>query len=784
GAAQFSPDSRRIVIGHEDGEFLLYNLATGQPSRRWRQRAPSELAFSPDGARIALLERNDRRFSDSLRILEAESGRLVRSIPIPRLPLTTVVWSPDGTTLATPCSDGKIYLWDAATGIRKVTLEGHTNEGLFVGFHPAGTVLASDGWERRLWLWDPVLGRPWLNLPGAKWIADRNLLSHDGRVILLREDQSITYQIDPALEYRTLAHPASRPIGYNAPSIRRDGRVLAVGTNLGVVLWDLARGTELAWLPIGEVRQMMFESSGELLTSGVAGVLRWPVRLDPDRHEFRTGPPQQLPLPATVDGIAEDHSGRTVALAYYKTCHVLTPQGPLQVGPLDDCRHVALSPDGQWLATGSHGKNGFQVWRLRDVTQVAHPVTEGFGYVRFSPDGKWLMTWMSPCRLWEVGTWREARQIGGIGHGFSPDGRLLIVQDATKAIRLVESETGRILARFESPDLCAVEAATFSPDGSRLVVTTRDGPAVHVWDLRAIRRHLAGMGLDWDAPAYSDDDPASSALPPLPPIQVELGPLAGHVEHFTESARALFDRYTARLQADPNDADAYHHRAHARADLVRSLADLERFGEAIADVTKAIQLRPEDAHLREFRGKLQGNLADYRGEVEHYEAAIRDLETALRLKPDQPLVRDRLALYENNLAWKLANGPDASRHLDRALALIEQAIRLTPGQPVSLNTLGVVQYRRGRYAEALATLQRSLAAGHGQSDGFDLFFLAMAHHRLGHRDQAKNCFDRAVRWVKDQKNLTAPYARELAAFQAEARIVLTDLPDDVFAGPR
>ena len=48
-------------------------------------------------------------------------------------------------------------------------------------------------------------------------------------------------------------------------------------------------------------------------------------------------------------------------------------------------------------------------------------------------------------------------------------------------------------------------AASFSPDGSRLVVTTNDGPAVHVWDLRAIRRHLAEMGLDWDAPAFSDD---------------------------------------------------------------------------------------------------------------------------------------------------------------------------------------------------------------------------------------------------------------------------------------
>ncbi len=70
-----------------------------------------------------------------------------------------------------------------------------------------------------------------------------------------------------------------------------------------------------------------------------------------------------------------------------------------------------------------------------------------------------------------------------------------------------------------------MQCAIFSPDGSRLVVTTHDGPAVHVWDLRAIRRHLARMGLDWDAPAYSDDDPASPALLPFPPLKVDYGPL-------------------------------------------------------------------------------------------------------------------------------------------------------------------------------------------------------------------------------------------------------------------
>ena len=102
-----------------------------------------------------------------------------------------------------------------------------------------------------------------------------------------------------------------------------------------------------------------------------------------------------------------------------------------------------------------------------------------------------------------------------------------------------------------------------------------------------------------------------------------------------------------------------------------------------------------------------------------------------------------------------------------------------------LNTLGVVLYRAGRYDEAIATLERSLAAGRGQSDAFDLFFLAMAHHRLGHREEAHTCFDRALRWLGDQQGLSVEYARELALFRTEAEAVLAgpvgELPDDVLA---
>ena len=210
---------------------------------------------------------------------------------MPAFPGASVAWSPDGSTLAIACEDRKIYLRDAATGARKSVLEGHTPVGLRVGFHPAGTLLVSNGWEGRLWLWDPVLGRRWLDLAGFDCNHGWNFPGRDDRDVLFQEDRWHTYQIDPALEYRTLAHPTDRPIEYRTPSIRSDGRIMAVASRLGVAVWDLARGTELAFLPIGGVRSLMFEASGELLTNGNAGVWRWPVRLEPDRNELRIGPP-------------------------------------------------------------------------------------------------------------------------------------------------------------------------------------------------------------------------------------------------------------------------------------------------------------------------------------------------------------------------------------------------------------------------------------------------------------------------------------------------------------
>ena len=65
-------------------------------------------------------------------------------------------------------------------------------------------------------------------------------------------------------------------------------------------------------------------------------------------------------------------------------------------------------------------------------------------------------------------------------------------------ISLADAATGRELARLSTVQRVAPTPLSFSPDGTKLVVST-DRNTAHVWDLRRVRDQLAPMGLDWAA---------------------------------------------------------------------------------------------------------------------------------------------------------------------------------------------------------------------------------------------------------------------------------------------
>src|SRR5262249_49348944 len=124
------------------------------------------------------------------------------------------------------------------------------------------------------------------------------------------------------------------------------------------------------------------------------------------------------------------------------------------------------------------------------------------------------------CHLWRVGSWRQGPRFDGRVFAFSPDSQVLAVEDGPGAVQLVDPDTGKQYARLEAPTQTRFLGLWFTPDGTQLVAAGLQSQALHVWDLRAIRRQLAAMGLDWGQPPY----PAAKTNGPETPLQVQVLP--------------------------------------------------------------------------------------------------------------------------------------------------------------------------------------------------------------------------------------------------------------------
>jgi WD40 repeat protein len=161
-----------------------------------------------------------------------------------------------------------------------------------------------------------------------------------------------------------------------------------------------------------------------------------------------------------------------------------------------------------------------RIWEAYSGKPVKDLPAGVHGIVRFSPDGKWLLTTGGGCRLWRVGTWQEGPILGAPATNpwgaFSADSRLLALGDVPGTIRLIETDTGKEIARLTAPEQGRLMPCCFTPDGGQLIANS-ETRALHIFDLRAIRAQLNDMGLDWDAPPLP---PAATGRPA--PLQVEI----------------------------------------------------------------------------------------------------------------------------------------------------------------------------------------------------------------------------------------------------------------------
>ncbi|MGQ0633630.1 MAG: protein kinase domain-containing protein [Planctomycetaceae bacterium] len=244
-------------------------------------------------------------------------------------------------------------------------------------------------------------------------------------------------------------------------------------------------------------------------------------------------------------------------------------------------------------------------------------------------------------------------------------------------------------------------------------------------------------------------------------------------ESLLRRAIALLESY---LAGRPDLAIPRGHLAQTNVQLAGILIDGGRDDEA------ELALRSAWDHTRQCagggftRGSLKAILDSYvpvltrLGRADQIAPLYREYVASLEQELAEPdREAGRVADSQNQLAWVLATAAQPeSRDPERAVELASQAVANSHSLNAAerWNTLGVARYRNGDWTAALEALQKSGLSRRGS--GSNWFFLAMTHWQLGHNDEARTWFGKAVDWTEKK----APVDDELRRFRAEA----ADLP--------
>jgi WD40 repeat protein len=162
-AIAFSPDDRLLAAGiaedsaalTEPAELALWDADTYRSVRVLSGHTSPihDLCFSGDGTRLASVSWREAIFWD------VGTGQKLGTFHGHRQWLSGVAVSPDGTRVATCGWDGKVILWDSATGEPlRPPLRGHAGRVQSVCFSPDGERLASGGEDRTVRIWSARTG--------------------------------------------------------------------------------------------------------------------------------------------------------------------------------------------------------------------------------------------------------------------------------------------------------------------------------------------------------------------------------------------------------------------------------------------------------------------------------------------------------------------------------------------------------------------------------------------------------------------------------------------------
>ena len=474
----YAPDGKTIATagGWNDNVVQLWDAQTGAHKKTFTGHTKHEqvnsVVYSPDGSIIASGSKDG-----TVRLWDVATGKHKATLrhegwanflfPWLNPPVNAVAYSPGGNTVAVASIDSKVRLWDARTTKLKTILIGHTGPVDSVIYSPDGKIIATaGGWkDYTIRLWDAGTGETKSVLTGYTPI-NAVAYSPDGKTIATGGDyHSNALQLWNAKTKKLKTTYTEHADGTLSSMVYApDGNTIAaVGLRDNTVrLWFTGTGEH----------KTTFKHANTERGYDIAS-----VAYSPDGNTI-----------AAVGGHYKNHKG-TVYL-----WHAQTKNRKIIYEGSDYISVVAYSPDGRTIATGSWNGN-VQVWHTvtgEVLKTIATRHKGGVESLAYSPDGKMIATGGgyrdAIVQLWDAVTGEHKARLRGhtktvSSVAYSPDGKTIATGSTDGTIRLWDAITRKHKTTFTAhTDIVSV---AYSPDGKTIATRSTDG-TVLLWKTKPI----------------------------------------------------------------------------------------------------------------------------------------------------------------------------------------------------------------------------------------------------------------------------------------------------------